>query len=63
MKSNSHVWDYQHRLRLDVREMRHLVKGLPEESREVVLKNLKAAYPQLLIALTPHGDLQIEANK
>lgn len=44
------AWFFNETVQLDLRRMSDILKRLPEEYRDVVVKDLREAYPTLLIA-------------
>lgn len=58
----SEVWDAEHRLALDVRRMRPVLRGLEPPEREVVVRELRLAFPQLAITVDREGTLRIEGG-
>lgn len=60
MKTHSLTWHGENNVTLDLRRMRSLLDGLTPEAQEVLVKNLRTAYPELIINILPKGDLQIE---
>lgn len=56
----SQKWESEDYVTLDLRRLRPVLVELPQEMREVVVKNLRIAYPELLINLMLKGELRIE---
>jgi len=54
------VWDYSDEVKFDLRKLRPILKAVPQQYREQVVKDLREAYPSLVIECTPDGVLRIE---
>ena len=53
-------WHFKEEAQLDLRRLRPILKRVPQQYREQVVKDLREAYPLLLIDLSPDGTLRVQ---